>query len=142
MNFVTVAFRLTLMVMTMTAAGASHGQAFVPPTYKASPLEVAKLPLYCHQQYVNGALGGPKFSIPNAMCGGEMNHFCPALVFLMQVEQESLRKSERGGALRHAIKEIDYTIRGMKPGCYLEPEVLRAKRKAELLKTIFGSTLK
>jgi len=33
----------------------------------------------------------------------------------------------------HAIKEINYTIRDMKPGCFIAKDVFAAKKRAEVM---------
>jgi len=103
----------------------------IPPRYTASPFEVAQLPKFCYHQYVDGSLAG-EYSIPQS-CGPEMNHFCPALVFMMKAQDVKERKSERVGNMGHARTEIQYTIRGMLPGCPIAPEVMAAKQRADLL---------
>ena len=102
--------RFAALIFFLLASALCHAQPKVPPTYYASPLYVAQLPKFCWQQYVDGSLGGPKFSILNSSCGGQMNHFCPALVFLMQAQSPSLPKNERQGAMKHAVNEINYTM--------------------------------
>lgn len=113
-------------------------QPKIPPRYKASPLHVAQLPKFCWQQYVDGSLSGPQYSIMSSSCGSEMNHFCPALVFLMQAQSPVLPKNERKGAMGQAVKEINYTLRGMKPGCHITAEVHAARDKARVLAPIIG----
>ena len=131
--------RFAALIFFLLASALCHAQPKVPPTYYASPLYVAQLPKFCWQQYVDGSLGGPKFSILNSSCGGQMNHFCPALVFLMQAQSPSLPKNERQGAMKHAVNEINYTLRDMKPGCHITAEVLAARDKAKLLAPMIGT---
>lgn len=118
------------------AAASANAQPKIPPKYPATPLEIAYLPKYCYHQYVDGALHGPEFEMPADLCGYEMNHFCPALVLLTQANQPSRSKTERRGALNSAIKEIEYTLRGMKPGCFVAQDVQRAKERAHALSTV------
>lgn len=120
----------------LVALGTAAAQPKVPPKYRAAPDEVAQLPSYCYQQYVDGSLGGYKFSIPAESCGYSMNHFCGALIFMMQAQKQSLPKTERVGAIQNANKEINYTIRDMKPGCFITKDVMDAKQRAELLAKI------
>lgn len=123
----------------LLACAAGHAQQpKIQPKYKASPLQVAQLPQFCWNQYVDGSLAGPQYSITRESCGGEMNHFCPALVFLMQAQSPSLPKSERQGAMGQAVKEINYTLRGMKPGCHITAEVYAARDRAKMLAPIIG----
>ncbi len=127
--------RLAALV-SIFAVACAVAQPRIPPKYSASPTEVAQLPKYCYQQYVDGALGGYQFSIPAESCGYAMNHFCGALVFMMQAQKFSLPKNERVGAIRHAVNEINYTIRDMKPGCFITKDVLQAKERAQILSKI------
>lgn len=121
--------------MCALASGAALAQPKIPPKYAkgVSPLDIARLPKYCYNQYVDGALGGYQFSIPHESCGPAMNHFCPALIAMMQAEKLSLPKAERVAEANHARIEVDYTIRDMKPGCFITKDVLAAKQKAEML---------
>ncbi len=105
----------------------------IPPKYHATPLEIAYLPKYCYNQYVDGALGGPEFSMPPDLCGYEMNHFCPGLVAMTRAAQLSRPKNERIGYLSAAIENFDYTLRGMKPGCFVAKDVQQAKARARML---------
>jgi len=132
MNSWTSPLQLAVLI-SIAAAFPALAQPKIPPKYKASPLEVAQLPTYCYQQYVDGSLGGFKFSIPDQSCGPAMNHYCPALVFMIQAQRQSLPKNERVGAMGHAIKEINYTIRDMKPGCFIAKDVFDAKKRAEAM---------
>lgn len=134
----TAAASCALAVLSLSALAQTPGVAKprIPPKYPASPMEIAYLPKYCYNQYVDGALGGREFSITADACGYEMNHFCPALVYLQRASQIDKPKSERRGAVNDAIKDIEYTIRGMKPGCYITDDVMRAKAKAQMLSTM------
>lgn len=118
------------------AVGSTVAQPKKAPENKAPPDEVAQLPRYCWQQYVDGSLGGYEFSIPNKSCGYSMNHYCGALVAMIRAQKLSLPKSERVGYIQKAVKEINYTIHGMKPGCFITKDVLQAKERALLLSGI------
>ena len=118
---------------SIVAALPALSQPKVPPKYRASPREVVQLPKYCYSQYVDGSLRGYEFDIPHESCGYSMNHFCPALVFMMQAQQMGLPKNERVGAMQQAVKEINYTIRDMKPGCFITKDVMAAKENAAML---------
>ncbi len=115
-----------------------YAQSKIPPKYNASPLYVAQLPKFCWQQYVDGSLRGPQFSIESSSCGYAMNHFCPALVFLLEAQNSSLPKNERQGSMAHAVHEINYTLRDMKPGCHVTANVYAARDKAKMLAPIIG----
>ena len=127
---------LVLVASLLVATPSSAQQPRIAPKYQASPLHVAQLPRYCWHQYVDGALGGYEFSIVPQSCGSEMNHFCPALVFLMQAQSATLPMNERRGAMKHAINEINYTLRGMKPGCHITNDVLAAQQRAQALSMV------
>ena len=124
--------RLAALVCIM-ALGSAVAQPRIPPTYHAAPNEVAQLPKYCYNQYLDGALGGYQFSIPHESCGYAMNHFCPGLVWMLKAQKMSLPKAERVGSIQHAIMDIDYTIREMKPGCFISKDVFYAKERAQQL---------
>ena len=130
--------RTAALLPLLLTYGLGHAQPKVPPKYKASPLYVAQLPKFCWQQYVDGSLGGQQFSIVDPSCGPEMNHFCPALVFLLQAQDQSQPKNERMGAMKHAVNDINYTLRGMKPGCHITAEVHAARDKAKVLAPMIG----
>lgn len=127
--------RFTALALFVAFSSAS-AQPKIPPKYHAAPDEVAQLPTYCYNQYVDGALGGYTYSIPHESCGYGMNHFCGALVSMIQAQKLSLRKAERVGSIQNAIKEIDYTIRSMSPGCFIAKDVLAAKQRAMMLSQI------
>ena len=116
--------------------GTALAQPKIPPKYPADPKYVARLPTYCYSQYVDGALGGYKFSIPSESCGYSMNHFCGAQIFMMQAQDFSLPKNERVGAAQHAVTEVNYTLRDMKPGCFITKDVMLAKQRAAMLARI------
>lgn len=121
----------------IAASTSAMAQPKIPPKYGgATPLEIAQLPKYCYQQYVDGSLGGYKFSIPDASCGSGMNHFCVALVAMMKAQNLNTRKAERIGEIRHAQIEVNYTISNMKPGCFIARDVTAAKQRADLLARI------
>lgn len=126
-------FAIAVTGITVAGSVPAQQQPRVPPKYHASPLHVAQLPKYCWQQYVDGSLTGYEFTIVSQSCGYEMNHFCPALVFMMEAQSLTLPMSERRGAMNNAIKEINYTLRGMKPGCHVANDVLAAQQRAQAL---------
>ncbi|MBK1612279.1 hypothetical protein CKO44_02215 [Rubrivivax gelatinosus] len=128
-----LAAALVLVLAAAPAAAQVAAKPAIPPKYKASPMEVAYLPKYCYHQYVDGALQPPVFAISPDSCGTSMNHFCPALVFLRQASSPTLAMNERRGAAQSAVREVDYTIREMKPGCYVTKDVMDAKARAAAL---------
>lgn len=127
---------VALAAAVLSAALQAQAQPKIPPKYQAAPMQIVQLPKYCYQQYVDGSLSGYEFSIPNESCGYAMNHFCPALIFMMDAQRYSLPKNERVGAVQHAVNEINYTIREMKPGCFITNDVMAAKEKAAMLSRI------
>jgi hypothetical protein len=111
-------------------------QPRIPPKYQASPLEITQLPKYCWAQYVDGAYSGhPIYSIP-AVCGPYTNHFCPALVSLVQSTQLSRNKQQRNEAISHAAREVRYTLRYIKPDCPIYPDVTAAQMRAEAMEKL------
>lgn len=116
--------------------GTALAQPRIPPKYPAELKYVTRLPKYCYNQYVDGALSGYEFSIPSESCGYSMNHFCGALIFMMQAQDFTLPKNERVGAAQHAVIEVNYTLRDMKPGCFITKDVQLAKERARLLAQI------
>lgn len=127
--------QFTALVM-IVATFPALAQPKIPPKYPAAPDEVLQLPKYCYNQYVDGSLGGYEYSIPNESCGYAMNHFCPGLVAKVKAQKMSFPKSERIGYIKHAIQDIDYTIREMKPGCFIAKDVFAAKESALFLSRI------
>lgn len=118
----------------MVAVCSAAAQPRIPPTYHAAPDEVIQLPKYCYAQYVDGALSG-EFAFPKS-CGPAMNHYCGALVSMMRAQKMSLRKAERVGYMQAAVREINYTIHDMSPGCPVAHDVLATKQRAEMLSRI------
>lgn len=126
-----------LVALVFLSAGSSvFAQAKIPPKYHAAPEEVMQLPKYCYSQYLDGSLSGFEFSIPQESCGPAMNHFCSGLVAMMRAQKLSLRKAERIGYSQDAIRNINYTLHDMKPGCFITNDVLSAKRRADMLAQI------
>ncbi|MBX9848911.1 MAG: hypothetical protein K2X64_06425 [Rhodocyclaceae bacterium] len=130
--------QIAVFFLFLLISSVGRAQSKVPPTYKASPLYVTQLPKFCWHQYVDGSLDGPRYSIVPSSCGYQMNHFCPALVFLLEAQNASLGKTERQGSMAHAVQEINYTLRDMKPGCHIAAEVYAARDKAKMLAPIIG----
>jgi hypothetical protein len=131
--------RLTVVAIVLASVfgtGSAQQQPRIPPKYQAAPMYVAQLPQYCWNQYVDGSLGGYQYSIPHESCGYGMNHFCPALVFMLEAQTLSLPMNVRRGAIGNAIKEINYTLNSMKPGCFIAKDVHAALQQAQMLATI------
>ncbi len=130
-NTLSVAF---LIAVTVSAAA----QPRIPPKYKASPLEIVKLPHYCWAQYVDQAYAGhPQYSIPK-VCGAYTNHFCPGLVGLMQASDPNRSKAERREILRIASENINYTLRpkDIMPPCPIYGDVKAAEGRANSLRVL------
>lgn len=122
------------LALGLSAAVAQAQAPAIPPKYKASAIEVAQLPRYCYAQYVDGAFGNnPAYSIPHELCGYGMNHFCPALVYMIQASDFKRPRNERRGLAGSALHEINYTIQNMKPGCHITADVYKAKERAQAL---------
>lgn len=94
-------------------------------------LEVAKLPQYCHGQYIPELKGKPGFRIDN--CGTYMNHFCPGLVMLNRAADLSKPKPQRREILREAKTEVVYTRSFLPANCPIEPDIRAAESRLKLL---------
>lgn len=119
---------LRIVVMATTALaflvpGHAIAEPMSPGRYKAPLKYAVRLPDYCGSQYFGRS--GPQYQLPpRELCGVRTNHFCGALVSLMQAQDEQSRV-KRLNRLNHAEKEILYTQRGIAdfPRCPLRPEV-------------------
>lgn len=112
-----------VVVLGMVVPVELHAEPMSPGKYKAPLKYAVRLPDYCGSQYFGRA--GAQYQLPSRqLCGVRTNHFCGALVSLMQSQDEQSRV-KRLNRLKHAEKEILYTQRGIAdfPRCPLHPEV-------------------
>jgi len=115
---------LTLMACLATAT-----------KYKAPANEVALLPQFCWAQYMDN-VEGPEYSIPSAECGVAMNHYCPALLELIEAKRSVGTKArERAGHLNVAHKEVMYTLNSMTnyPNCPIRSHAESTLKEVEAL---------
>lgn len=112
-----------LAASLVAVSGYVQSEVMSPGKYKAPLKYAVRLPDYCGFQYFGRP--GARYQLPQGqLCGARTNHFCGALVSLMQAQDEKSRE-KRLNRLKHAEKEILYTQRGIAdfPHCPLHPEV-------------------
>lgn len=116
-------FVVATAALAVLVPGHAFAEQMSPGRYKAPLKYAVRLPDYCGAQYFDRP--GPQYQLPpRQLCGVRTNHFCGALVSLMQSQDERSRV-KRLNRLKHAEKEILYTKRGIAdfPKCPLHPEV-------------------
>lgn len=114
---------LAMVVLGLLVFFQAHAEPMSPGRYKAPLKYAVRLPDYCGFHYFGHA--GMQYRLPpREICGIHTNHFCGALVSLMQSQDESSRV-KRINRLKAAEKEILYTQRGIAdfPKCPLHAEV-------------------
>ena len=107
--------------------------------YKASALEIAQLPKFCYEQYVDG-VSGPEYSIGRS-CGPGMNHYCGALVSLIRAKRVSGNSNERLKQLSMAKTDVVYTLKWMEPypACQIRDHVKATLTEIEMQMKIYGT---
>lgn len=101
-----------------------------------TPIEIAQLPKYCYDQYVDQSLWkNPEYSI-TAACGVGMNHFCPGLINLSRAQKASIPKGNRRDQLRDGKTNVQYTLDRMSPNCRYRDDVNTAMMRAKVLEKI------
>ena len=103
--------------------------------YKAPADEVVLLPQFCWAQYMDN-VEGPEYSIPSNLCGVAMNHYCPALIALIEAKRSVGSKAKnRAGNLNVAHKEVLYTLNSMRdyPSCPIRSHAESALKEVEML---------
>ena len=103
--------------------------------YKGPADEVALLPQFCWAQYMEN-VEGPEYSISSTLCGVGMNHYCGALISLIEAKRSVGRKArDRGGHLNRAHKEVMYTLNAMRdyPSCPIRSHAESALKEVEML---------
>lgn len=113
-----------LFGLTFSSIAAAQGYA-----RGTTAVERAQLPTYCYAQYVDEKLAAqPGYSITG--CGGRMNHFCPGLIYLIRARKASDPPATRRTNAKHAIDDINYSLKDMTPGCPLRADAEAALARA------------
>jgi len=103
--------------------------------YHAPSDEVVLLPQFCWAQYMDN-VEGPEYSISSTLCGVGMNHYCPALIELIEAKRSVGTKARnRAGHLNVAHKEVLYTLNAMRdyPSCPIRGHAESSLREVEML---------
>lgn len=95
--------------------------------------ERLKLPKYCWAQFDANYAKQTRVKAPIQICGGTMNHFCPALVMLNRAQESKYHPNVRQELLKEAIGGINYTYKWMPPNCPLKRDLDAAKAKADVV---------
>lgn len=109
------------------------------PGRKSAPLKYAlRLPNHCGWDYFGRT--EPQYQrMPQKICGPVTNHFCGALILMMQAKDARDIKKKRQ-LLKIAEKEILYTKNGIAkyPNCPLHKEVNSALHQVQMTKKLLG----
>jgi len=130
-----VAFRSMFLVVTAFTCVPSDAAP-----YKAAASEIALLPKFCYQQYVDG-VSGPEYSFPPAdSCGYAMNHYCGGLISLIRAKRVVGNPRERQTKLAVARADVVYTVKGMEqyPACPIRDHVNATLTEIDFLMKIYG----
>jgi hypothetical protein len=103
--------------------------------YKAPASEVVLLPQFCWAQYMEN-VEGPDYSISSTLCGVGMNHYCPALIELIEAKRSIGSKArDRPGHLNVARKEVLYTLNAMReyPSCPIRSHAESSLKEIEVM---------
>lgn len=120
-------FAIVSLISVLLACSASATK------YKAPAVEVVLLPQFCWAQYMEN-VEGPEYSISG--CGVGMNHYCPALIELIEAKRSvGAKAKERAGHLAVAHDGVLYTLKAMKdyPDCPIRSHVESTLREVESL---------
>ena len=123
------AFAIVAVVSVLRACPASATK------YKAPAGEVVLLPQFCWAQYMEN-VEGPDYSISSTLCGVGMNHYCPALIELIEAKRSVGSKARaRAGHLNVAHKEVLYTLNAMRdyPSCPIRSHAESTLTEVEML---------
>jgi hypothetical protein len=105
---------LSCVVLLSTAAVTAYSQTHTD----IKAVEIAQLPPYCWEQYLNG-VSGPQYRIDTQTCGPAVNHYCPGLVELMRAKGSIGDSRKRSYHLKRAQHQTLYTLKGIEkyPAC-------------------------
>jgi hypothetical protein len=98
-----------------------------------TPADKVKLPQYCLSQYDSTFRKQTAIKMPIEICGGQMNHFCPAMVMLNRAQDSKYNPNVRHDYMREAFGGINYTYKGMPPNCPLKADLDALKAKADVV---------
>jgi len=125
--------RLAALVLAGCTTMAAADPSDIAAQWNPTPADKLKLPQYCWSQFDAIFAKQTGIKMPIQICGGEMNHFCPALVMLNRAQDSKYHPNTRQDMMREALGGINYTYRGMPANCPLKPDVDAAKAKADIV---------
>ncbi len=124
----TQTFIFFLVLAGPVFAGEDLGNGWHP-----KPLEISRLPKYCHKQLLNDDSG----SIYKVFTGCDgIHHLCPGLILIQRAGTFSIPKGERKRILRQAKNEIGYVSVRLKSSCTASKEVQAAESQIRFLDTV------
>jgi hypothetical protein len=105
---------LACFAVLAAAAMSAYGKA----VKDVKAVEIARLPTFCWEGYVEGA-SGPQYRIDRQTCGPATNHYCPGLIELMRAKASIGDARKRSYYLDRAKGQTLYTLRGIEqyPSC-------------------------
>jgi hypothetical protein len=105
---------LSFIVLFSTAAVSAYGQT----QRDIKAVEIAQLPPFCWEQYLDG-VSGPQYRIDRQACGPTVNHYCPGLVELIRAKASAGDARKRSYHIDKAKFQTLYTLRGIEkyPAC-------------------------
>ncbi len=132
----------TLLILVFLIAGSLHEAVWAAGLYDekkgssyshAEPDEIMRLPKYCWGHY-NPRFKGPAYNIDRKICGPYVNHFCPGILRFNRSQNLMANAMERQHYLRLALKNFDYTTKGMQayPGCYIRKHAIIMEQRAKM----------
>jgi hypothetical protein len=128
--------RLLLAAGALAIAAHCEAQQQLYKRKHDTALEIAQLPKFCYDQYVDTSLSrNPEYSI-TAACGIGMNHFCPGLLNLMRAQKGTLSRDSRRGHLRQGKENVEYTVVRMPANCRYRDDVNAAMVRVQTLEKI------
>lgn len=98
-----------------------------------SPLEIAQLPPYCHEQFINKDTGAIYKHFSG--CSG-IHHMCPGLVLINRSANPAIPRPERQRILRQSKNEIAYVSTRLTPNCTAAPAIQAAEARIRVMETL------
>ena len=121
----TLAFCAITALTTPALAVEDLGNGWGP-----SPLEIAQLPSYCHEQFINKDTGAMYKEFSG--CNG-IHHMCPGLVLINRAANPAIPRPERQRILRQSKNEIGYVSTRLTPSCTAAPVVQAAESRIRVM---------
>ncbi len=136
------------LILALVIGGNLYGAAWAAGLYDekkgdsynhAAPDEIMRLPKYCWGHY-NQRFKGPAYNIDRKICGPYINHFCPGILRFNRSQNLMATAMERQHYLRLALKNFDYTTKGIKdyPGCYVRKHAIIMQQRAKMAASMPG----